>query len=150
MEQLSELLMLQLENGGRAQLRVTGWSMMPLLYNCRDTVELIPVSQQQKAGDIILYRRENGKYVLHRIIAVTEDGYICCGDNQAEREAVRHAQLLAVVDGFIRNGKRYTMDEIGYRLYTAAWVKLFPVRKYYIAIRRRLGGMRHNSKNNGR
>ena len=143
MEKLAELVMLQLEKGGRARLTVTGWSMMPMLRNCRDIVELIPISGRQKSGDIIFYRRENGQYVLHRIIAVTEDGYVCCGDNQAERENVLHTQLLAVVDGFIRNGKQHTMDETGYRLYTAAWVKLFPVRRYYIALRRCLGGIRY-------
>lgn len=142
MEELSELVMLQLEKGGRAHLTVTGWSMMPLLYHRRDAVELIPVSGQQKAGDIIFYRRENGQYVLHRIIALTEDDYICCGDNQAERETVFHTQLLAVVDGFTRKGKRYTLRAPGYRLYTAVWVKLFPLRKFYIALRRHLGGIR--------
>lgn len=146
MEELSELVMLQLEKGGRARLTVTGWSMMPLLYHRRDAVELIPVSGQQKAGDIILYRRENGQYVLHRIIALTEDGYICCGDNQAMRETVFHTQLLAVVDGFTRKGKRYTLHAPGYRLYTAVWVKLFPIRKYYISLRRYLGGIRRRLK----
>ena len=142
MEELAELVMLQLEKGGRAWLTVTGWSMMPLLYHRRDAVELIPVSPQQKAGDIIFYRRENGQYVLHRIIAVTEDSYVCCGDNQAERETVLHTQLLAVVDGFTRKGKRYALTAPGYRLYTAVWVKLFPLRKYYIALRRCLGRIR--------
>lgn len=142
MESLSELLMLQLQNGGHAHLTVTGCSMQPMLCHRRDTVELIPVSKKQKAGDVILYRRENGQYVLHRIIAETEDGYICCGDNQAMREPVAHGQLLAVVDGFVRKGKRHTVEDPGYRLYTAVWVKLFLLRKHYIALRRCLGRLR--------
>lgn len=139
MEELSELVMLQLEKGGRARLTVTGWSMQPLLYNRRDVVELVPVSGKQKPGDIILYRRENGQYVLHRIIALSQEGYICSGDNQAVREPVAHDQLLAVVDGFIRKGKSYTLNAPGYRLYATVWVKLFFLRKPYIAIRRRIG-----------
>lgn len=139
MEELSELVMLQLEKGGRARLTVTGWSMQPLLYNRRDVVELVPVSGKEKPGDIILYRRENGQYVLHRIIAQLPEGYICSGDNQAMREPVARDQLLAVVDGFTRKGKSYTLHAPGYRLYTALWVKLFFLRKPYIAIRRRIG-----------
>lgn len=142
MEALSELVMLQLEKTGRARLTVTGYSMQPMLYYGRDTVELIPVSGRQKPGDIILYRRENGQYVLHRIIALTPEGYICSGDNQAMREPVKHEQLLAVVDGFIRKGKRYTLEAAGYRLYTWIWVNFFFLRKCYIAIRRPMGRLR--------
>lgn len=142
MEELSELIMLQLENGGRAKLTVTGVSMMPMLRSRRDTVDLIPVTEKRKAGDIILYRRENGQFVLHRIIRVTEDGYICCGDNQAMREDVSHSQLLAVVDGFTYKNKHYTLEDPGYRLYAWACVKLFLFRKPYIAVRRRLGRLR--------
>ncbi len=142
MESLSELLRLQMENGGRAKLTVTGDSMYPMLKNCRDSVELMPIAPQQKKGDIILYRRDNGQFILHRIIAVTEDGYICCGDNQWEKEPVRHDQLLAVVDSFTRNGKQYTLNQASYRLYVAAWLGLFPVRRYLLGIRRRLGRLR--------
>ena len=142
MEVLSELIVEQLQQGGRAKLNVTGISMMPMLYNRRDAVLLIPVSHRQKRGDVILYRRENGRYVLHRIIAVTSNGYICSGDNQAMREPVAHQQLIAVVDGFIRNGKNYTLDHPGYRFYQAVWVGLFPLRPAYIALRRWLGKIR--------
>lgn len=144
MDALSELVMLQLENGGRAQLTVTGCSMQPMLCHRRDTVELVPVSGSQRPGDVILYRRENGQYVLHRIIALTPEGYLCSGDNQAMREPVAHDQLLAVMDGFTRKGKRYGLDATGYRVYTWIWVKLFFLRKYYIAIRRCLGRLRSN------
>lgn len=143
MDNLFELVLLQLENGGRARLRVTGCSMEPMLRNLRDSVELIPVSGKLNKGQIALYRRANGQYVLHRIITVTEDGYICCGDNQAMREPVSHDQLLAVVDGFVRKGKKYTLNAWGYRLYTALFVGLFPLRRYYIAIKRRFARLRN-------
>lgn len=142
MDELSELVMLQLENGGRARLTVTGCSMQPMLRHRRDTVMLIPVCDTQKPGDIVLYRRETGQYVLHRIIAKTRDAYICCGDNQAVRESVAPSQLLAVVDGFVRKGKTYTLDHPGYRIYTWVWVKLFFLRGAYIAVRRYFGRLR--------
>ena len=142
MEQLAELIALQLENGGRAPLTVTGSSMMPMLYGRRDTVELIPPAHRQKKGDIILYRRKNGQYVLHRIIALKADGYICCGDNQASKEPVCHGQLMAVVNGFVRKGKAFSMDAPGYRFYCWLWVNLFFLRPGYIWLRRRLGRLR--------
>lgn len=143
MESLAELIALQLEHGGKASLTVTGCSMMPMLYHRRDCVTLIPAAPRQKKGDIILYRRKNGSYVLHRIIALSPGGYICCGDNQAEREPVNQEQLIAVVDGFTRKGKAYSLNAFWYRLYKTAWVNLFFLRRYYIALRRRLGRLRN-------
>ena len=142
MEELVQLIGMQLSKGGRATLTVTGCSMLPMLRSYRDTVELIPVTQRRKKGDIVLYRRENGCYVLHRIVALDGESYICCGDNQAAKERVDHNQLIAVVDAFVKNGKKYTLDMPGYRAYVRVWVGLFPLRPYYIAIRRRIGRLR--------
>lgn len=146
MESLAEIIALQLQNGGKAKLTVTGVSMRPLFHHRRDSVTLVPANGLQKPGAVILYRRESGQYVLHRIIACEAAAYICCGDNQAERETVLPEQVLAVMDGFTRNGKAYTLDAFGYRVYTAAWVHLFPLRPFYIKIRRRLGNLRSKAR----
>ena len=53
MESLAELIRIQLAERGRASLTVTGNSMYPMLRNCRDQVELIPVADRQKKTDII-------------------------------------------------------------------------------------------------
>lgn len=142
MESLAEVIALQLNTGGRANLTVTGSSMLPMLRHRKDAVTLVPADGRQKKGDVILYRRENGRYILHRIIALEWDGYICCGDNQAVREPVAQEQVIAVVDSFTRKGKVYKTDASGYRLYTALWVGLFPLRPYYIKLRRRMGRLR--------
>lgn len=142
MESLAEIIALQLKNGGKAKLTVTGVSMRPLFHHRRDSVILIPVSGKQKPGDVVLYRRESGQYVLHRIIACEAAAYICCGDNQAERETVLPEQIIAVMDGFTRNGKAYTLDTFSYRVYTAVWVHLFLLRPFYIKLRRCLGTLR--------
>ena len=149
MESLSELLMLQIRDGGRARLTVTGYSMMPMLRNRMDTVELIADTGRRNKGDIVLYHRENGQYVLHRIVGESPRGYICCGDNQAVKEPVAPEQVVAVVDGFVRSGKKYSLDHVGYRIYTAVWVEGFPLRRFYIAVRRRLGRLRRRIKNGG-
>ncbi|MBO5838017.1 MAG: S24/S26 family peptidase [Clostridia bacterium] len=137
MQSLMQLLQVQLQEGGRANLTVTGYSMHPLLRNRRDSVVLVPPGKQKK-GDIILYRRESGQFVLHRIIQQEQQHYICSGDNQVMREPVTREQILAVVDGFTRKGKSYSLDHPGYRVYTWMWVELFALRKYYLFIRRHL------------
>lgn len=147
MESIVELIQLQLAHGQRANLVVTGSSMLPMLHHRRDSVLLAPAGTDLKKGEIILYRRENGKYILHRVIAVTDSGYICSGDNQVDREPVTQEQIIAVVVGFTRKGKFRQTDAFFYRLYTALWVELFPLRRYYLVIRRRIGRLRNRLKN---
>lgn len=142
MESLAEVIELQLQRGGRANLTVTGSSMMPLFRNRQDSVILRRVEGRQEKGEIILYRRDNGQYVLHRIIGLSPHGYVCCGDNQYERENVRQDQLIGVVESFVRKGKSYALSHPGYRFYKAVWVGLFPLRRGYITLRRPLGRMR--------
>ncbi len=139
MGSLIEVILLQLETAKQANLAVTGCSMLPMLRQYRDTVRLKPIEGKLKPGDIALYLRDNGKYVLHRVMKVAEEGYLFCGDNQAILEPVRQEQLIAVVSGFRKNGKPHNINEPGYRLYCYVWVKLFCLRKYYIWLRRRIG-----------
>ena len=142
MEQLVQLVLLQLEQGGFAYLTVTGWSMRPMLRDKTDRVRLVPVGKLA-SGDIILYHRSNGQYVLHRILRkVSEQAYLCCGDNQWETEAIENHQILAVVAGFSRGEKEYSVRHLGYRIYVWLWVALHPVRRPLLAVRRRLGRWR--------
>jgi len=142
MEELFEILQLQMETTGSASLTVTGYSMMPMLHNRKDTVTIVPVEGIREKGELILYRRESGKYVLHRILRCTKHGYICCGDNQFFTEKVTQEQLLAVVTGFTRKGKTYTVRDMSYRRYVAWWVALHPLRWLYLIPRRVLGWLR--------
>ena len=139
MESLAEILLLQLEKGGRADLTVTGWSMLPMLQYGRDRVTLIPPPEELKKKDIILYRRENGQYVLHRIIGVKDGKYILSGDNQAVREIVDRSQVIGLVSEFTHRGKPCSMDSLSYRIYAWVWVELFFLRKPYLFIRRPVG-----------
>lgn len=143
MESLMEVVTLQLQNGQLANLVVSGSSMLPMLREYRDAVQLKPISDRLQPGDIGLYRRDNGKYVLHRVIRLSGEAYLFCGDNQAELETVRHDQLIALVVGYTKKGKLHSIREPGYRFYSWLWVKLFCLRKHYIRLRRWLARLRN-------
>ena len=136
MEKLVEMLLLQLEEGGVAPLTVTGNSMYPTFRHRRDTVTLVKGQPGKK--DVILYKRDNGAYVLHRVVKAGAI-YTCCGDNQWQPEPVRPDQVIAVVSGFVRKGKNYTVEHKGYRLWIWFWVGIFPVRRPILALRHGLG-----------
>lgn len=142
MESLIEVILLQLKTGKMANLAVTGCSMLPMLRQYADTVQLKPVEGALQPGDIALYRRDNGRYILHRVIQLTPEGYLFCGDNQAELEPVHQDQLIALVTGYTKKGKSHKLNESGYSLYCFVWVRLFCIRKYYIRLRRWFGRLR--------
>ena len=55
-------------------LTVTGGSMLPLLAGGRDRVTLGPVPERLRRGEVLLYRRADGSYVLHRLTGFEQDG----------------------------------------------------------------------------
>ena len=140
MEDLIPVIRMQLENGGRAPLVVTGISMHPTLRHCRDLVELVPMNRAPKRGDLILYRRDNGIYVLHRIVTKPENGcFVCSGDHQWEPEDVRADQIIALVDTYIRGGKHISVDSVPCKLWVWFWVGIFPLRRPLLKLRRSAG-----------
>lgn len=108
-----------------------GISMLPLIRPQCDVVLLNRDTSQIGRYDVILYKRNNGKYILHRILGKNEDGYILCGDNQYRKEyGVKNEQILAVMKGFYRGEKRYIdVKSRGYRLYSKFWCCSLMLRK---------------------
>lgn len=136
-EQIIEMVKLQLAEQNCASLNVTGTSMRPMLSHLQDRV-LLKKPEKLKKGDIILYRRENGRYILHRIIYKEANGYICSGDNQWEREHIRESWVIAVVTDFYKKEKRYSICHKGYRFYAWLWRVLFPIRRPILWLARKL------------
>ncbi len=132
LEQLMPVILEQLKSGGNVSFTPRGTSMQPMLKNGRDKVTLAPVTGRLKKYDLPLYRRDDGRYVMHRIVKAGEH-YTCIGDNQYISEyPVRQDQLLAVVTGFTRKGKHYSVEQLSYRAYCRLWHWTRPLRQLYI------------------
>ncbi len=106
-----------------------GYSMLPMLKEGRDTVTLSPIVSKLKKYDVVLYRRDNGQYVLHRIIKAG-DTFTCIGDNQFTRESgLRRNQMIAIVTSFTHKNKEYYVNDLLYKIYTRVWIStIFPRR----------------------
>lgn len=128
-----ELLPLIRERLGAGQvvryLPFRGVSMLPMLRQKTDTVELSPLPEKLKKYDLPVYQYPSGKVVMHRIVAVREDFYVCLGDNTYEYEHIRPEWMIGVVSAFKRGEHRIEVSNPGYRLYSRLWVASFPVRK---------------------
>ena len=146
MEALWALMLPQLSRGGTVQLTVSGNSMYPMLRSRQDTV-VLRKDENLRRGDLIFFRREDGSFVLHRIIRVKDaDHFLVCGDNQNEPETVARGQVHAKMTAYIRGGKTRGAENAGYKAYVAIWVWLFPMRRPLLAIRRFFGRVRSKLK----
>ncbi len=126
----------KIDDGGVVKLPITGNSMLPLLVWGRDTVDLVKCENPKK-GDIIFYLRDNGQFVLHRIVGVDEKGYILCGDNQWNLEyGIQDRHIIAVVTSITRKGKEFDVTKTSYKIYSKLWMKVLPIRKYILAATR--------------
>ena len=129
MASLSPVIQEIVQAGGTAEITVTGNSMYPMLIDHVSQVRLCePVNIC--VGDIPLYRRDNGMFVLHRIVCCEGDVYTCCGDNQWRIEAgIRRDQVLAVVTAFKRKKKWHSCQAGWYTLYARLWIAIRPLRR---------------------
>lgn len=126
--------------GGTVKLPITGTSMLPLLVAGRDTVILKKADLPLKLFDLPLYRRKDGAFVLHRVVAVEQNGtYTMCGDNQWVKEpGIAGEQIIGVVEAVERKGKLLPVQSFRYRAYVRFWHTLLPVRKYLVKLRGKL------------
>lgn len=115
--------------------------MLPMLRQGIDAVVISPLPKRLCKYDLPLYQRENGQYVLHRIVKAG-DTYTCVGDNQFQLESgLRQDQMIAVVTAFTRGNAKHSVKEPGYWLYCRLWHYSRPVRKFW---RRCVGWLRRH------
>lgn len=131
-EELLPLLRERLAAGQTIRyLPFRGGSMLPMLRQGKDAVEIAPLPEKLRKYDLPVYQYPSGKIVMHRVVEVREDHYVCLGDNTYTYEKITPEQLIAVVRAFRRGDRRISVDDPGYRLYCRVWVALFPVRKFW-------------------
>lgn len=112
---------------------IVGVSMLPMLKRNRDLVVLRTPEPESdyKLHDVVLFKRKNGQYVLHRILKIKGDSYWIVGDNCVSGEIVKKEQILAVLTEFTHKGRQISVDDKNYlryvRYWCAPWRIRFPV-----------------------
>ena len=148
LEDLEPIIREKLNNGGTVQIPITGTSMLPLLVQGRDSVILAP-ADEVKIGDIIFYKRDDGHFVLHRIIDKDENGYILCGDNQWIKEyGIADRHITGVVVEIILDGNVVKVDSEKYLKYCKRWQQLMPIRKPLVLTTSKLRAIKRKMSSN--
>lgn len=120
-----------------------GRSMRPFIRSGEDLVHLRAKKPGERFSrfDVILYHRENGEYVLHRIVKVLPDSYILCGDNTYTKEpGITDDQVLGILTGITRGGKALDLHRRSYRFAIWFWHTFFGPRVLAMKLRRWLKG----------
>ena len=121
LESLMPLFKEKLAEGKTVTFFPKGTSMMPMIRQGVDKVVLSPLPKKLKKYDLPLYQRDNGQFVLHRIVKAGQT-YTCIGDNQYIYETgVRHDQMIGLVTGFYRGEKFHKVNSLSHRLYRCLW-----------------------------
>ena len=99
--------------------KTEGASMAPLIH----TGDLVTIERRPEGPrplDVALYK-QNGRYVLHRVLRAEGDGYRCAGDNTFTTELVPAVQVLGIMTGLIHNGREVKLRSPAYRFYARFW-----------------------------
>ncbi len=113
-----------------------GDSMNPMLVEGRDKVVIVPPEFPLKKYDVPVYRKL-GHYTMHRIVKVTKNGYIICGDNRAVLEKnVRKEDIVGMLDGFYQGDKYIDRHDKEFMQYGINAVKSLPQRQIKHFIKR--------------
>jgi len=97
---------------------IKGKSMRPLLKN-DDIVTIKKIDNDIKKGDILLYKRSDDSFVLHRLNKIKKNHYLIVGDHQTKIDLVEYNQLIGKVINYQKKDKDkiYYMKGVRYNFY---------------------------------
>ena len=138
-DQVVEPLLGMLDETATVPLAISGSSMTPFLAPGREMVFLSRLTAWPKRGDVVLYRRDNGRYVLHRVLNVAGESYTMLGDAQTVPErGIRRDQILAVVTAVRRKGKLLKQGSFCWFFFRTVWIRLISLRPLAVRVVHRL------------
>lgn len=139
LSEYDETIRTVLNSGGEFRIYPKGTSMLPLIRAGRDSVCIEKAGDNLKRDDIAFYLRDNGEYILHRVIKAEKGSYTMCGDNQVRPETgIENRHIIGYVTKIYRGEKLITPKKAGYRLYLFLWRSFF-VRRVFFKLRQIFG-----------
>ena len=127
--------------GEHVTIWVRGESMRPFLRSGRDRVEIAPATDEElMPGRVVLFRY-GPVWLLHRIVARCDDRLTLQGDGNYRTtfERATVADVVGVVTRVIRSsGRTMEADSASWRRYWCLWRMANPLRRWLVALDRRL------------
>lgn len=103
--------------------------MRLMLRGERDMIHVEKHEGKLRRYDVALYRRRDGRHVLHRVIRVRKADYVLRGDNCDYTEyGITDEMVVGKLVGFWRGDKYISCDNRMYRLYARLRNFFYPFR----------------------
>ena len=126
----------EINKNGVLVYKNVGVSMLPLIKQNRDVLIIEKPTRTIKKYDVVLYKRPNGEYVLHRVIKVKNGQFVMCGDNQNYKEyGITNDNVLWILTSIERSGKVIKINEGKNKIYAHLITDFYPVRFIILRIR---------------
>ena len=122
----------QLNKLGTISFSPNGESMWPFIKNGKSTV-IVQKITDFALFDVILYKNSVG-YRLHRIVKITPDYLIVCGDGLLETEKVNKTDVLGVMTEFYYKNKKTLRLDKKYLSKVKRYYRFKTIRKFKIKI----------------
>lgn len=149
---LIPILQAVLSAGGRVRFTATGGSMIPFIRS-GEVVELEPIAFPDiQRGDVILAKRADGVYVLHRVGQLSADSVFLVSDAGRPDGWIEADQIIARAVSVFRRGRELPLNTPGARRTGLIWMRCGSLATgalgLYLALRRRirLGGREQECK----
>ncbi len=108
-----------------------GSSMQPIIRQRTQQLLIEALKASPKKKDVVLFRRNCGKYVLHRIVGVKQGYYLIRGDNCYENEVVLPKQLVGKLKGYYKGDRFIDCEKnLSYRGYVFFLLLSYPFRLF--------------------
>lgn len=114
-----------------------GVSMRPMLKEGRDSVVICKKTERLQKADVALYKRGE-QYILHRVIAVTEIGYLIRGDSCYSDETVAEDAVIGVLTCFYRGSRKINCSDFRYHTYVAWILGSYRLRRSFLGLKNRI------------
>ena len=137
LEDMFPIIAEKIAAGGSFSFGPKGISMLPLIKQGEDSVVISPVTGRLKKYDVPLYRRENGQFVLHRVVGVRRHSYVMCGDNQYDREyGITDKNIIGIMTKIKKPDRVISVTDSEYKKYSVKRVRYQYFRGKYIKLKK--------------
>lgn len=128
-----------IEEGHLATVLARGNSMRPFIEDGRDKLVFGPV-EAIAVGDVVLAEVTKGFYACHRVESIHDGMVTMRGDGNVKgTETFPAGNVKAKLVRVVRKEKTYLLDtSTVWKLYSAIWPRLLPLRRFLLAIYRLL------------
>ena len=136
MEEIRKMI----SEGKTVTITLKGNSMNPFIVHLRDQMTLGPWKDEDiRKGTVALVRDIYGNHLIHRIIKREGNKVTLLGDgNIGITETATLDNVIGIMYALTRKGRTYTPKSLTWRIYSAIWAFLTPVRRYPLGLWRRI------------